>query len=85
MRLCGSKRKLLVHDIDEAKFEIARSVDYPNPVHLGRFVALSFFVIASNNLFSRLAVMALEDRGADKKIFIDLQEVKASIYFSSDS
>ena len=53
MRLRESQRKFLVHDIDEAEFEIARSVDYPNPVHLDRFVILSFFVIASTNLFSR--------------------------------
>jgi RNA-dependent RNA polymerase len=73
-----------VHDVDEAEFEIARSFDYPNPVHLNRFVVVFFLVNA--NMFSRPAVMALEDRGVDKKIFIDLQEeAKASIYLSSDS
>jgi RNA-dependent RNA polymerase len=84
MRLRESQRKFPVHDVDEAEFEIARSFDYPNPVHLNRFVVVSLLV--NTNLFSRPAVMALEDRGVNKKIFIDLQEqAKASIYLSSDS
>jgi len=84
MRLRESQCKFPVHDVDEAEFEIARSFDYPNPVHLNRFVVVSFLV--NTNLFSRPAVMALEDRGVDKKVFIDLQEeAKASIYLSSDS
>src|SRR6266852_4395963 len=84
MRLRESQCKFPVHDVDEAEFEIARSFDYPNPVHLNRFVVVSFFV--NTNLFSRPVVMALEDRGVDKQIFIDLQEeAKASIYLSSDS
>jgi RNA-dependent RNA polymerase len=84
MRLRKSQRKFPVHGVDEADFEIARSFDYPNPVHLNRFVVVSFLV--NTNMFSRPAVMALEDRGVDKKIFIDLQEeAKASIYLSSDS
>jgi hypothetical protein len=29
-----------VHDVDEAEFEIAGLLDYPNPVHLNRFVDL---------------------------------------------
>ena len=28
----------VVHDVDEAEFEIARSLGYPNPVHLNRFM-----------------------------------------------
>jgi RNA-dependent RNA polymerase len=84
MRLRESQRKFPVHDVDEAEFEIARPYDHPNPVHLNRFVVVSFLV--NTNPFSRPAVMALEDRGVDKKIFIDLQaEAKAFIYLSSDS
>jgi hypothetical protein len=41
MRLWESQRKFLVHDVEEAEFEIARSFDYPNPVHLNRFVFVS--------------------------------------------
>jgi RNA-dependent RNA polymerase len=84
MRLRESQRKFPVHDVHEAEFEIARSFDYPNPAHLNRFVVVSLLV--TTNLFSRPAVMALEDRDVDKKTFIDLQEeAKASIYLSSDS
>jgi RNA-dependent RNA polymerase len=42
MRLRESQCKFPVHDVDEAEFEIARSFDYPNPVHLNRFVVVSF-------------------------------------------
>jgi RNA-dependent RNA polymerase len=42
MRLRESQRKFPVHDIEWAEFEIARSFDYPNPVHLNRFVVVSF-------------------------------------------
>ena len=41
MRLRESQRKFPVHDVEEAEFEIARSFDYPNPVHLNRFVVMS--------------------------------------------
>jgi RNA-dependent RNA polymerase len=40
MRLRPSQRKFPVHDVEEADFEIARAFDYPNPVHLNRFVAV---------------------------------------------
>ena len=84
MRLRESQRKFPVHDVDEAEFEIARSFDYPNPVHLNRFVVVSFLI--NTDQFSRPVVMALEDRGVDKEIFIDLQEkAKADIYLASDS
>jgi RNA-dependent RNA polymerase len=41
IKLClrKSQRKFLVHD-KQAEFEIARTFDYPNPVHLNRFVLL---------------------------------------------
>jgi hypothetical protein len=42
MRLRESQRKFPVHDVEEAEFEIARSFDYPNPVHLNRFVFIPF-------------------------------------------
>lgn len=38
MRLRKSQRKFLVRKNAEAEFEIARSFDYPNSVHLNRFV-----------------------------------------------
>jgi RNA-dependent RNA polymerase len=41
MRLRKSQHKFPVHDVEEAEFEIARSFDYPNPVHLNRFVIVS--------------------------------------------
>ena len=41
MRLRESQRKFPVHDVEEAEFEIARSFDYPNPVHLNRLVVAS--------------------------------------------
>jgi RNA-dependent RNA polymerase len=85
MRLRESQRKFPVHDVDEAHFEIARSFDYPNPVHLNRFVFVSLFLVITK-LFPRPAVMALEDRGVDKETFIKLQEeAKANIYLASDS
>jgi RNA-dependent RNA polymerase len=40
MRLRPSQLKFPVHNVEEAEFEIARSFDYPNPVHLNRFVSL---------------------------------------------
>ncbi|KAI0306234.1 RNA dependent RNA polymerase-domain-containing protein [Multifurca ochricompacta] len=90
MRLRKSQRKFLVHNVTEAGFEIARSFDYPNPVHLNKFAAL---VISSThariNLWldhRRPIVMALEDRGVKKSVFIDLQNAaKAHIYLASDS
>ena len=45
MRLRESQRKFPVHDVDEAEFEIAKSFDYPNPVHLNRSVVMPFLVI----------------------------------------
>jgi RNA-dependent RNA polymerase len=39
MRLRDSQHKFPVHDVEEAEFEIARSFDYPNPVHFNRFVS----------------------------------------------
>jgi RNA-dependent RNA polymerase len=41
MRLRKSQRKFSVHDFEEAEFEITRSFDCPNPVHLNRFVVAS--------------------------------------------
>jgi RNA-dependent RNA polymerase len=41
MRLRSSQRKFLTHNVEEAEFEIARSFNYPNPVHLNRLVLLS--------------------------------------------
>ena len=41
MRLRGSQRKFPMHNVEEAEFEIARSFNYPNPVHLNRLVLLS--------------------------------------------
>jgi RNA-dependent RNA polymerase len=41
MRLRNSQRKFPVHNIVEAEFEIARSFDYPNPVHLNRSATIS--------------------------------------------
>ena len=38
MRLRESQRKFPVHDVEEAEIEVARFFDYPNPVHLNRFV-----------------------------------------------
>ena len=40
MRLRDSQCKFPVDNDDEAPFEIARSFDYPNPVHLNRFVIM---------------------------------------------
>jgi len=40
MRLRDSQHKFPVHNVEAAEFEIARAFDYPNPVHLNRFVAL---------------------------------------------
>jgi RNA-dependent RNA polymerase len=40
MRLRESQRKFPVNHHDAAPFEIARSFDYPNPVHLNRFVIM---------------------------------------------
>ncbi|KAI9452162.1 RdRP-domain-containing protein [Russula earlei] len=36
MRLRPSQQKFPVYDVEEAEIEIARSFDYPNPVHLNR-------------------------------------------------
>lgn len=41
MRLRPSQRKFPVHDVEEAEIEIAQTFDYPNAVHLNRFVAAS--------------------------------------------
>jgi RNA-dependent RNA polymerase len=41
MRFRESQRKFPVPNVEEAEFEIARSFDYPNPVHLNRSVLLS--------------------------------------------
>jgi RNA-dependent RNA polymerase len=40
MRLRESQRMLPVTNVDEAPFEIVRSFEYPNPVHLNRFVVM---------------------------------------------
>jgi RNA-dependent RNA polymerase len=88
MRLRESQRKFPVHDVEEAEFEIARSFDYPNPVHLNRFVFLFSLREHYDKLHTvpRPVIMALEDRGVDKETFIALQEkAKANIYLSSDS
>ena len=42
MRLRKSQRKFPVNDIEESELEIVRYFDYPNPVHLNRFVIVSF-------------------------------------------
>ena len=52
MRLPESQCKFPVHDVDEAEFEIARSFNYPNPVHLNRFVVVSFLI--NTNLYAIL-------------------------------
>src|SRR6266702_3272013 len=88
MRLRKSQRKFPVRNVSEAEFEIARSFDYPNPVHLNRFVIFvsSAYTLTFGPLDSRPAVMALEDLGVKKQAFVDLQEdAKARIYLSSDS
>jgi len=41
MRLRPSQRKFPVHDVEEAEIEIAKTFDYPNAVHLNRFVVVS--------------------------------------------
>jgi RNA-dependent RNA polymerase len=41
MRLRPSQRKFPVPDVEEAEIEIAGTFDYPNPVHLNRFVVVS--------------------------------------------
>ena len=43
LRLRESQRKFPVRDVEEAEFEIARFFDYPNPVHLNRFVVVCLF------------------------------------------
>jgi len=88
MRLRESQCKFPVHDDDKpAEFEIARSFDYPNPVHLNRCVAL--YPLENHSFitrFSRPAVMALEDLGVRKEAFMDLQEAaKRRIYLAGDS
>jgi hypothetical protein len=65
MRLRESQR---VHDVDEAEFDIARSFDYPNLVHLNRLVAVSF--LGNTNLFSRPVVMTLEDWAAEAQLVL---------------
>ena len=50
MRLRESQRKFNVHDVDEAEFEIARSFDYPNPVHLNRLVVTGMSLLVNTNL-----------------------------------
>jgi RNA-dependent RNA polymerase len=40
MRLRESQRKFPVHNVEKTEFEIARSFDYPNPVHLNRSALL---------------------------------------------
>ena len=87
MRLRESQRKFPVHDDEHAEFEIARSFDYPNPVHLNRCVVLSpLSTYSFMTHFFRPAVMALEDLGVHKQAFIDLQEAaKRRIYLAGDS
>jgi RNA-dependent RNA polymerase len=87
MRLRGSQRKFPVHNVEEAEFEIARSFDYPNPVHLNRLVLVSPLRTGQGTArVSRPAVMALDNRGVKIQSFLDLQEKeKASIHFSRDS
>ena len=89
MRLRPSQSKFPVHGYldGEAMFEITGLFDYPNPAHLNRFVAFSrlseHYLLAP---FSRYAVMALEDRGVNVNVFLDLQQMaKASISLSGDS
>jgi hypothetical protein len=43
MRLRPSQRKFPVYDVEEAEIEIARSFDFPNPVHLNRFAVMSSY------------------------------------------
>jgi hypothetical protein len=54
MRFHNSKCKFPVHNVDEAESEMARSFDYPNPVHLDRFVVVSFLV--NTNLYAILHI-----------------------------
>ena len=87
MRLRESQRKFPVHNVDQAEFEIARSFDYPNPVHLNRSVALSLLHTHSfMTRFFRPVVMALENLGVKKQAFMDLQEAaRRRIHLASDS
>ncbi|KAI0253582.1 RNA dependent RNA polymerase-domain-containing protein [Lactifluus subvellereus] len=69
MRLRESQRKFPVHNVAEAEFEIARSFDYPNKVHLNRPA-----VMALENLgVNKKAFMDLQN------------EAKRRIYLASDS
>jgi RNA-dependent RNA polymerase len=52
MRLRESQCKFPVPDVEEAEIEIANSFDYPNPVHLNRFVFVPFLV--TTNLYATL-------------------------------
>jgi RNA-dependent RNA polymerase len=86
MSLRESQRKFPVHNVAEAEFEIARSFDYPNPVHLNRSVAYISMCMFIHRSSSRPAVMALEDLGVKKEAFMDLQgATKRTIYLASDS
>ncbi|KAI0253578.1 RdRP-domain-containing protein [Lactifluus subvellereus] len=69
MRLRDSQRKFPVHNVEEAEFEIARSFDYPNPVHLNRPAVMAL----DNRGVKTQAFLDLQE-GA-----------KASIYLSNDS
>jgi RNA-dependent RNA polymerase len=69
MRLRKSQHKFPVHDVEEAEFEIARSFDYPNPVHLNRPAVM----VLEDRGVDKETFMALQERA------------KASIYLSSDS
>jgi RNA-dependent RNA polymerase len=42
MRLRKSQCKFPVNNVEDAELDIARSFDYPNPVHLNRFVDVSY-------------------------------------------
>ena len=86
MRLRESQRKFPVHNVEHAEFEIARSFDYPNSVHLNRCVTSSLSTYSCMTCSFRPAVMALEDLGVRKQAFMDLQEAaKRRIYLAGDS
>ncbi|KAI0306233.1 RNA dependent RNA polymerase-domain-containing protein [Multifurca ochricompacta] len=69
MRLRKSQQKFPVHNVTEAGFEIARSFDYPNPVHLNRPAIMAL----EDRGVKAEAFLDLQDKA------------KADIYLSSNS
>ncbi|KAI0064493.1 RdRP-domain-containing protein [Artomyces pyxidatus] len=69
MRLRKSQRKFPIHDVEEAEIEIARTFDFPNPVHLNRPVIM----VLEDRGVSKDAFMDLQEKA------------KATVYTASDS